>query len=90
MRIAAFGNTLVIGVRGMLDGEAARVVVDAARVAGSTAAPQRSIEVDLREMQAWTSAGLRGLSDCVALGARLRMGPQARAGHEVRAQRERG
>lgn len=90
VRIASFGDTLVIGVRGVLDGEAARVVVDAARAAGGTAVPQPSVEIDLRDMQAWTSAGLRGLSDCMALGARLRMGPQIRAGHEVHARGERG
>jgi hypothetical protein len=77
VRISAFGDTLVIGVRGMLDGEAARIVVDAARAAGSTLAPEASVEVDLREMQTWTSAGLQGLTACMALGARLRMGPQS-------------
>lgn len=68
------GEGTVIAVRGALDVVAARAVYEAVsaaiRVEGSD-----PIEIDLREMDEWTSAGLRELAACTGLGIRVRMGP---------------
>jgi anti-anti-sigma regulatory factor len=68
------GSDTVVAVCGSLDVVAARAVYEAVsaaiRIDGSD-----SIEIDLREMDEWTSSGLRELAACTGLGIRVRMGP---------------
>ncbi len=68
------GDTTVITVSGSLDSVAAEAVHEAARAAVSVEGPLR-VEIDLRGMEAWTSAGLRQIAACGGLGIRVRMGP---------------
>jgi chloramphenicol 3-O-phosphotransferase len=68
------GSETVVVVRGSLDDVAARTVYDAIRAALDVDA-SASIEIDLRAMDEWTSAGLRELAACTGLGIRVRMGP---------------
>jgi len=69
----------VIAVHGALDSAAARAVYDAASAA-LHAQGADAVEIDLRAMEDWTSAGLRDLAACTGLGIRVRMGP-----HDVQA-----
>jgi hypothetical protein len=76
LEICESSGTAVIRIFGSLDVDAAREVH---RFVASQAdrVEVRAVEIDLREMDAWTSAGLREISACAGGQVRFRMGPHA-------------
>jgi hypothetical protein len=84
LRVVADASGLIISVEGTLDRDTAQTAFETACAAIDARIPAPTIEIDLREMRAWTSAGLQRLSACAGLGVRLRMGPELAAGEGSR------
>jgi hypothetical protein len=67
-------GTVVIRIHGSLDADTAREVHRSV-LSQADRGDIATVEIDLREMDGWTSAGLRELSACAGCRVRFRMGP---------------
>lgn len=67
-------GTVIIHIRGSLDARTAREVRRS--VVSQTARTEiEAVEIDLRRMDSWTTAGLLELGSCAGRRVRFRMGP---------------
>ncbi len=73
-------DDIVVTVVGDLDAKAAGTLLELVDAAIGPQGMARRIEIDLRELQACSSAGVSALATCARLGARLREGLQFRVG----------
>jgi ABC-type transporter Mla MlaB component len=73
-------DDIVVSVVGELDPKAAGTLLELVDAAIGPQGMARRIEIDLRELQACSSAGVSALATCARLGARLREGLQFRVG----------
>ncbi len=71
---------IVVTVVGELDPKAAGTLLELVDAAIGPQGMARRIEIDLRQLQACSSAGVSALATCARLGARLREGLQFRVG----------
>ncbi len=71
---------IVVSVVGELDPKAAGTLLELVDAAIGPQGMARRIEIDLRELQACSSAGVSALATCARLGARLREGLRFRVG----------
>ena len=65
---------IVIAVHGALDDDIAHDLYDSVLSRAEHREPC-TLEIDLRGMEGWTSAGLRRLGECAGFCVRFRMGP---------------
>jgi hypothetical protein len=73
-------DDVVVRVIGDLDPPSAHVLLELVESAIGSPGTSRGIEVDLRRLRACSNSGVRALTACVALGARLRDGLHFRVG----------
>jgi len=73
-------DDIVVTVVGDLDSKAAGTLLELVDAAIGPQGMARRIEIDLRQLQACSSAGVSALATCARLGARLREGLQFRVG----------
>jgi anti-anti-sigma factor len=72
--VSESSGTVIIRIRGSLDARTAREVHRS--VVSQTARTEiEAVEIDLRGMDSWTSAGLLELGTCAGRRVRFRMGP---------------
>lgn len=74
------GGDIVVAAVGDLDPRSARALVDLVESAIGTAETGRGIEVDLRRLRSCSNSGVRALTYCAELGARLHDGLHFRVG----------
>ena len=74
------GGDIVVAVMGDLDPPSARALVDLVESAIGTAETGHGIEVDLRRLRSCSNSGVRALTYCAELGARLHDGLHFRVG----------
>jgi hypothetical protein len=72
----------VVGVEvvGDLDPASARTLVELVESAVGTPGTSRQVEIDLRRLRSCSNSGVRALTACAELGARVRDGIQFRVG----------
>lgn len=78
IRVTTEGSTVVIAVEGTLEAREGEALLSAASAAVATG-PAR-LDIDLRELEAYTEEGAGALVACRALGARLEEGLHYRTG----------
>jgi anti-anti-sigma regulatory factor len=71
---------LIVAVVGDLDPASARVLLELVESSVGQPGSSRRIEVDLRRLRACSNSGVRALTACAELGARLREGLHFRVG----------
>jgi hypothetical protein len=69
-----------VAVVGDLDPASARTLVDLVESAVGTPGTSRQVEIDLRRLRSCSNSGVRALTACAELGARVRDGLQFRVG----------
>jgi anti-anti-sigma regulatory factor len=69
-----------VAVDGDLDPEAARTLLEVVETAIGLPGSSRHVEIDLRGLRACSNSGVRALTACAELGARVRDGLQFRVG----------
>lgn len=79
IHVSQEGGTVLISVRGHLDGDAGARVLAAATAAVGSSGAQR-LDVDLRELESFDPAGAEALVSCRTLGGRLADGLHYRTG----------
>ena len=80
---AVHHDDIVVTVVGDLDPASARVLQEIVEAAIGARNSNRGVEVDLRRLRACSNSGVRALTTCAGLGARLRDGLHFRVGHVV-------
>ena len=69
-----------VAVDGDLDPAAARTLLEVVEAAVGASGTNRQVEIDLRRLRACSNSGVRALTACAELGARVREGLQFRVG----------
>ncbi len=69
-----------VAVDGDLDPVSARTLLELVEVAIGTPGTSSHVEIDLRKLRACSNSGVRALTSCAELGARVRDGLQFRVG----------
>jgi anti-anti-sigma regulatory factor len=73
-------DDVVVSVIGDLDPASAGVLLELVEAAIGTPGTNRGVEVDLRRVRACSNSGVRALTSCAQLGARLHDGLHFRVG----------
>jgi hypothetical protein len=71
---------VVVAVIGDLDPSSARVLMEVVESTIGSPGTSRGLEIDLRRLRACCNSGIRALTSCAQLGARLRDGLHFRVG----------